>query len=259
MVSIPLTFKEFSRTYLTEAQCRALVEQIRWPKGFICPNCNSSAGKRLSTRKYVWRCQSCRVQTSATANTLLQGVRSILNFFKIALKMCEGLCAFRISKELGLNYANVWMTMNKLRSAMEKSIPANAMMVHFGEFSGIIFRRSRESSSFEHPFQPEAKLHPRIRKDRTTELAAKPRRQTSAKVKLVETAVSYIAETFGGISRKYLMKYLAGFSCRDWTFSNLAAACMDCAPVNRRSMEDYTSPIFVKLLNPFGSKPQQRS
>jgi hypothetical protein len=34
-----LSLPEFYKTYGTEQQCRDALIQMRWPKGFVCPEC----------------------------------------------------------------------------------------------------------------------------------------------------------------------------------------------------------------------------
>ena len=45
-----LSEAQFREAYGTEEQCRAVVEKLRWPAGFVCPVCGGCEGTRLSTR-----------------------------------------------------------------------------------------------------------------------------------------------------------------------------------------------------------------
>jgi hypothetical protein len=42
-----LSEAEFRAAYGTEEQCRAAVEELRWPMGFVCPVCGGREGTRL--------------------------------------------------------------------------------------------------------------------------------------------------------------------------------------------------------------------
>src|SRR5690348_4669238 len=53
----------------TEERCRAVVEKLRWPEGFVCPRRGSREGTRLGTRPMV-QCRACRHQASLTAGTI---------------------------------------------------------------------------------------------------------------------------------------------------------------------------------------------
>ena len=56
-----LSMPEFLKDYGTEAQCEQALEAVRWPKGFHCPRCDSTAHYvvRDGSRK-VFQCQACR-------------------------------------------------------------------------------------------------------------------------------------------------------------------------------------------------------
>src|SRR5215203_149078 len=41
-----LSEPEFQAAYGTEEQCRAAVEELRWPTGFVCPICGGRQGTR---------------------------------------------------------------------------------------------------------------------------------------------------------------------------------------------------------------------
>jgi hypothetical protein len=64
-----LSEAQFREAYGTEAQCRAVVEKLRWPLGFVCPICGAGTCHRLSTRPKI-QCGACRHQTSLTAGTI---------------------------------------------------------------------------------------------------------------------------------------------------------------------------------------------
>jgi len=38
-----LSEAQFREAYGTEERCRAVVEELRWPEGFVCPLCGRSA------------------------------------------------------------------------------------------------------------------------------------------------------------------------------------------------------------------------
>ena len=66
-----LSEAQFREAYGTEEQCRAVVEKLRWPEGFVCPLCGGTEGERLSTRSKV-QCRACRHQVSLTAGTVFR-------------------------------------------------------------------------------------------------------------------------------------------------------------------------------------------
>ena len=40
----------FQESYGTESQCETVLETMRWPNGFVCPECVANKGHRLESR-----------------------------------------------------------------------------------------------------------------------------------------------------------------------------------------------------------------
>ena len=65
---------EFERLYGTEEKCSAALFSWRWPGGFVCPTCGSSADCELKKRA-LWQCNACHTQTSLTAGTIFAATK----------------------------------------------------------------------------------------------------------------------------------------------------------------------------------------
>lgn len=61
------------RAALTEKACRALLFRLRWPEGFICPNCKRTKSWPMGNGRVA--CGFCGRQVSVTAGTALQDCR----------------------------------------------------------------------------------------------------------------------------------------------------------------------------------------
>jgi ribosomal protein L37AE/L43A len=64
-----MSLPTFLGRFGTEAQCREVVFQRRWPNGFQCPSCGSRSHCRLDARDLL-QCNRCKHQVSLTAGTL---------------------------------------------------------------------------------------------------------------------------------------------------------------------------------------------
>ncbi|PUB91443.1 MAG: hypothetical protein DBP01_02365, partial [gamma proteobacterium symbiont of Ctena orbiculata] len=53
----------------TDAQCAKALYQLRWPTGYVCPECGNITGCKLKNRK-IYQCHKCHHQTS------LRGLKS---------------------------------------------------------------------------------------------------------------------------------------------------------------------------------------
>ena len=79
-----LSEAQFREAYGTEEQCRAVVEKLRWPSGFVCPVCGGCEGTRLSTRPKI-QCRACRHQVSLTAGTIFHATKLPLTRWFLAM------------------------------------------------------------------------------------------------------------------------------------------------------------------------------
>jgi len=62
-----LSLNEFMKKYGDEDQCFDELFKMRWPDGFVCPNCGHDKSCHLNTRK-LRQCDRCKRQTSVIAS-----------------------------------------------------------------------------------------------------------------------------------------------------------------------------------------------
>ena len=120
----PRTFEEFLDRFQTEADCERYLERIRWPEGFVCPDCGSR--KAWRTERGLWHCGGCQAQTSVTAGTVFEDTRKPLRlwFHVMWLMMAQktGLSARNLCDTYGFgSYQTAWGWLQKLRSVMVRS------------------------------------------------------------------------------------------------------------------------------------------
>jgi len=120
-VDYPGTWPAFESWFGADDACRAYLERLRWPDGFSCPACAATAAWR--TKSGLWKCTSCRRQTSVTAGTILHRSHVPLRtWFAACWFVCSqknGVSALGLQRVLGLgSYESAWALMHKLRRAM---------------------------------------------------------------------------------------------------------------------------------------------
>jgi transposase-like protein len=118
----PRDLAEFERRFATEAACRAYLMRLRWPDGFRCPRCRAAKAWPLHDRG-LKQCSGCGHQTSVTAGTIFQDVRTPLPVWFRAMwavtSQKTGISALGLQRELGLgSYKTAWAWLQKLRRAM---------------------------------------------------------------------------------------------------------------------------------------------
>jgi transposase-like protein len=114
---------EFFQHWGEEAQCEAAVEQARWPDGFRCPRCGTTAHcvLRVKARK-TFQCNGCHHQTSVIAGTLFEGTKLALRVWFLAMYLISqaktGLSALALKRAVGVSYRTAWLVHHKLMQAM---------------------------------------------------------------------------------------------------------------------------------------------
>ncbi|MBW2308030.1 MAG: IS1595 family transposase, partial [Deltaproteobacteria bacterium] len=121
MEDYPQTVLEFEERFATEEACRQYLFDLRWPDGFRCPRCSQS--KAWPTKRGLYRCCHCDLQTSVTAGTIFQDARKPLRLWFRAMwyvvSQKNGVSAMGLKRVLGLgSYETAWIWLHKLRSAM---------------------------------------------------------------------------------------------------------------------------------------------
>lgn len=117
----PRTIVELERRFATDQACRQYLRQLRWPEGFVCPQCGGDAAWEASRGRLI--CRACRHQTSATAGTIFHDARKPLVLWFRAVwcvtNQKNGASAASLQQELGLgSYQTAWTWLHKLRRAM---------------------------------------------------------------------------------------------------------------------------------------------
>jgi transposase-like protein len=120
----PRMFEEFLDWFAAEDDCAAYLEWIRWPEGFVCPECG--AAKAWRTERRLWHCQACGRQCSVTAGTVFEDSRKPLRlwFHVMWLMMAQktGLSAKNLCDTYGFgSYQTAWGWLHKLRGVMIRS------------------------------------------------------------------------------------------------------------------------------------------
>ncbi len=113
---------DFQDRFATEDACREYLFDCRWPEGFVCPGCG---GRRAgqATRRHLWICTACGLQTSVTAGTVMHATRTPLRTWFWAAYLVAthhpGISAKQLQRQLGLTrYETAWLILHKLRRAM---------------------------------------------------------------------------------------------------------------------------------------------
>lgn len=116
-----MTVLEFEKCFDTEEKCISYLRKLRWPKGFICPNCGHDDGYELSARPLI-QCTVCHRQTSVTAGTIFDKTHKPLTvWFRMIYSVAQdkgGASSSKLAKQFGIPQKTTWHMLNKIRTAM---------------------------------------------------------------------------------------------------------------------------------------------
>lgn len=112
---------EFQSWFSTDADCLDYLEWMRWPDGFVCPQCGQLDGWRLGDGRF--RCGTCRASTSVTAGTIFDRTRTPLTVWFTTCWLFatqkDGISALGLQKALEIgSYQTAWAMLHRLRSVL---------------------------------------------------------------------------------------------------------------------------------------------
>lgn len=116
-----LSLIDFLNDYGTEEACFKALHELRWGKGFTCPNCEHDKFYRLTVRK-LNQCQRCNCQVSITAGTIFAATKLPLKTWFLGIYLLtqdkKGVSAMKLHRQLGISYNAAWRMKQKLMQVM---------------------------------------------------------------------------------------------------------------------------------------------
>jgi transposase-like protein len=98
------------------------VASVRWPDGFICPNCEGREFYYLKTRR-LWKCKACKKQTSVKKGTIFEdsplGLDKWLAALWLVVNCKNGISSYEVGRDLGVSQKGAWFMLQRLRLAMQ--------------------------------------------------------------------------------------------------------------------------------------------
>ena len=116
---------DFQKEFATEEACAQHLKEMRWPDGFVCPNCNRLDKDWYIEKRKVFECPHCCRQTSLIAGTIFHKTRTpLLKWYWIIYHMAMdkvGVSIAEMQRILEIkNYKTAWLMGHKVRKAMEE-------------------------------------------------------------------------------------------------------------------------------------------
>lgn len=118
-VDYPRNYAEFLAWFHNDAACLDYLDWIRWPQGFVCPDCGGTTWRMKCGR---W-CKGCVSRISATAGTIFHHARTPLTvWFAAAWHLTSaknGVSAKTLHRTLGFGSSpTAWAMLHRFRCAI---------------------------------------------------------------------------------------------------------------------------------------------
>ena len=119
----PRTWSEFLDWFSSEDACLAYLERLRWPQGFVCPNCGAMTTAPYRASRTRLLCKDCGHQSTVTDGTIFDKTRTPLKVWLAAAwyvtNQKQGVSALGLQRVLGLgSYQTAWTMLHRFRRAM---------------------------------------------------------------------------------------------------------------------------------------------
>jgi transposase-like protein len=103
----------------TEKQCVEHLENLRWPKGIICPCCGSNRKIYNLTRGDGYKCADCQKNFSVRKGTIFEESRLPLRKWFAAAWLItshrKGISSHQLAREIGVTQKTAWFMLGRLR------------------------------------------------------------------------------------------------------------------------------------------------
>ena len=113
----------FREAFSTEEQCRAVLEKLRWSKGFICPACGHGGRAWLAERR-LHQCNRCKHQVSLTAGTIFHATKLPPTTWFLAIHLIviakNGISSIELGRRLGVKQTTAWAMKQKIMQVMHE-------------------------------------------------------------------------------------------------------------------------------------------
>ena len=111
--------------YPDERSCERRIMELRWPEGWVCPECGGRTCSPVADRNRVWQCTRCSRQFSVTAGTCMQHSKVHLRRWSRAIWLVarskRGVSALELAAQIGVSENTARFMLERLRGAMARS------------------------------------------------------------------------------------------------------------------------------------------
>jgi len=110
----------------TEEDCRNYFEFVLWNDNPVCGHCKSNAVpyklKESGAFKGLYKCRDCKMRFNVKTGTILEGTRTALRNWVIAIFLVsthkKGITSLHLEQDLGVTQSTAWYMLQRIRSGL---------------------------------------------------------------------------------------------------------------------------------------------
>lgn len=135
-----LNLIELAHEYSDPERARALLEELLWPDGPVCPHCEfdevykltAREGSKSPVRPGLYKCAACRKEFTVTVGTILEDshlpISKWLMAFFILCSSKKAISAHQLHRMLKITYKSAWFMAHRIRHAMGPTLPLGKLL-----------------------------------------------------------------------------------------------------------------------------------
>lgn len=138
-----------------ERQAMNRLYRLKWPNGYACPQCGYGCCYVIQSRRQpLFECVDCRHQTSLTVGTIMEGSRTPLSKWFIAIdlvaRQTHGTTAVELAETIQVTYKTAWLILHKIRHALGQ-YEDNHQLTGTVRMNKGMYGRPLNSTIYRHP------------------------------------------------------------------------------------------------------------
>lgn len=122
MNDCPQSLLEAVRYFSDLDVCHTFLRKIRWPRGAVCPHCESNRTAEVRRRRLL--CKDCRKEFSDKVGTIFEDSPLGLDKWFVALwsvvNCKNGISSHELARALGVTQKTAWFMAHRCRQALEE-------------------------------------------------------------------------------------------------------------------------------------------
>ena len=118
---------QMAQQFPNDKTARIWFEEVRWPTGISCPNCDSANIYAAKHKTMAYRCRACQRFFSVKKGTVMENSPLRLQKWVYAIYLfvtsIKGISSMKVHRDLEITQSSAWHMMQRIRWSLNDAIP----------------------------------------------------------------------------------------------------------------------------------------